>query len=68
VVKKLRSRDSFFRVIFYSGFSDKLKTAALRAAPTDGLRPTDNAFVFSSVGLNPSVGDKKLEFFLSFSA
>jgi hypothetical protein len=44
------------------GFSDTLKTEALRAAPTDRLSPTDKAFGFSSVGLNLSVG-KKFSFF-----
>jgi hypothetical protein len=42
----------------FSGFSDKLKTATLRAAPTDRLRPTDQNKTALSVGLNLSVGEK----------
>jgi hypothetical protein len=42
----------------YFGFSDTLKTEALRAAPTD------KTFSLSSVGLNLSVGDKESQNFI----
>jgi hypothetical protein len=51
-------RSNFLK--YTSGFSDKLKTAALLAAPTARLRPTDEKTKALSVGLNLFVGDKKV--------